>query len=854
MLLLFRLGFLLLVFLTLITCAPDAIREVKDEPIKTVANYYYDGSTRIPLVFSDKYFLAVLQKLHVEDNKKIKETLRQSGIQRANIVGNDIYFQARNPQAAGAFVKRLRDLGFELQSFFPAVGKDRSLAFIDNKVVIKLQAGKNPRAFKDYLERSGGKALERYKIGRTYYIIARTQLGSDPFRLANRIHEDGWSILSQPNFKLFSQPLYTPNDERFEDQWQMPLLELPAAWDLTQGSPDIAVAVLDSGFDLDHPDLQDNIVAPYDALRDDSDPEPESERDKHGTPVLGIIAADTDNSVGVAGIGFNLKAVPVKIAVTTSCIIFGDECMITECAAIVRAADHLINTPNLNVAAVNNSYIIFDDDKEACWLEALDDMHQLARDGLGAAVIAGTGNSGSDMQSDFGGFPVKFPMVVGVGELRKNGWVHFDSNFGVFADIVAPGGWLTIDRRGQDGFSEDDYARFSGTSAASPAATAVAGLVASANPDLTGDEIAKVLLHSADLLLDRYEFRPFSSHITGLWHEKTGFGRVNALRAVQMATRSKIPENVYPILYTAEQIGFRILRYLDKEPARAFPDYSELQLGALLSESSALEGEYMARHFRLGENSLLYRAGDTSEMFERLDMASGTGSVVYAQTFGGLKPDQVFIYPGDPSIIIKYHAADGVEKIYQITVDPTNGRIDLEEIQQRILSPGDTVEYAFMEQENMRRIARFSRLRCRLEISKVGQDGTLQSAVASHQFASNSCPELFAIYRGASSYFMYTQTSPFVYTISQLSIDGEIEYQETRSSAFSDTPFDHLAVHHIYEQSRPFFIFWDSRGAIKVKALISEFELNPFAVNIKQFLPPPDPTVPRWRSSTLVQY
>jgi hypothetical protein len=52
--------------------------------------------------------------------------------------------------------------------------------------------------------------------------------------------------------------------------------------------------------------------------------------------------------------------------------------------------------------------------------------------------------------------------------------------------------------------------------------------------------------------------------------------------------------------------------------------------------------------------------------------------------------------------------------------------------------------------------------------------------------------------------------------------------------------------------TRPVFIFWDSRGAIKVKALIDEFEFNPFAVNIKQFLPAPEPTVPRWQSSTLL--
>jgi hypothetical protein len=466
---------------------------------------------------------------------------------------------------------------------------------------------------------------------------------------------------------------------------------------------------------------------------------------------------------------------------------------------------------------------------------------------------ASAGTTGSfEMQPDYRGFPVKFPMVIGVGELVFYGWVHWSSNFGVFADIVAPGSWRTTDRRGQDGFSEDDYTVFSGTSAASPAVTAVAGLVASVNPDLTGDEITKILLHSADLLLDHYVYRPFSSHITGLWFEKTGFGRINALQALRLATRLEIPENIYPVMYTVEQIGYRMLRYLDKEPARDFPDYSELQLSVVLSGSGALEGEYLARYFRLGKNSLMYRAGDNSEIIQQFDPVSGLGPVFYEKSFDGLKPDQVLIYPGDPPMMIKYHTENGVEEIHQITAETSNGRIVLEKIQERIISSGDTVEYAYMEQENKRRILRFSKSNCRLEVSKIGQDGTLKSTAVSHQFAGNNCPELFAIYRGASSYFMYTQASPFEYTISRLSIGGEVEHQETHSSALSDTPFDYLAVHHIYEQSRPIFIFWDSRGIIKVKELMSEFKLNPLAVNVKQFLPALDPTVPRWQSSMLL--
>jgi hypothetical protein len=304
-------------------------------------------------------------------------------------------------------------------------------------------------------------------------------------------------------------------------------------------------------------------------------------------------------------------------------------------------------------------------------------------------------------------------------------------------------------------------------------------------------------------------------------------------------------------LYTTEPIGYQMLRYIDKEPDRDFPDYAELQLGAVLS-GSVLQGEYLARHFKLGENHLLYRAGDTFEIIQALNMVSGLGAVAWQRT-PDPKPDQVFFVPGDPPVMIKYHAASGLEEVHQLAYNPGNGRVAVEKIQERMLPAGDSVSYASMQQQNMRRIVRFSRRNCRLEISKVKEDGTLQPAVPAHQFDSSSCPELFAVYRGTSSYFMYTQSSPFAYTISQLSIDGEVVQQQTHSSSFSDTPFDHLAVHHIYEQSRPFFIFWDSRGAIKVKVLADEFVMNPFAVNIKQFTPPLDPAMPRWASSTLLR-
>lgn len=111
-----------------------------------------------------------------------------------------------------------------------------------------------------------------------------------------------------------SNPTVTPNDPRFNEQWDMTQIRMPEAWALEKGKPNVVVAVIDTGTDIDHPDIdKSRLFNPYNAITGSSDPRPDADPlDIHGTLTAGFIGAHTDNGIGIAGIGWEgVRLMPI---------------------------------------------------------------------------------------------------------------------------------------------------------------------------------------------------------------------------------------------------------------------------------------------------------------------------------------------------------------------------------------------------------------------------------------------------------------------------------------------------------------------------------------------------------------
>jgi thermitase len=123
----------------------------------------------------------------------------------------------------------------------------------------------------------------------------------------------GWGPIArieyaEPNYYYYT--FAVPNDTHFGKQWAHTLIKSPQAWEITTGDPAVKIAILDTGIDLNHPDLRDKIVAGWDFVQSDSMPQ---DANGHGTHVAGIAAAMTDNGLGIAGLDWQARLMPVRV-------------------------------------------------------------------------------------------------------------------------------------------------------------------------------------------------------------------------------------------------------------------------------------------------------------------------------------------------------------------------------------------------------------------------------------------------------------------------------------------------------------------------------------------------------------
>jgi thermitase len=256
----------------------------------------------------------------------------------------------------------------------------------------------------------------------------------------------------------------TPDDPSFAAQWGIARAGVARAWATTRGSGTVTVAVVDTGVHTTA-DLVGRLLPGHDFVNGDGDADDDN---GHGTMAAGVIAAAGDNGVGVAGICWLCRILPVKVLDATGS---GSYSAIAE--GIRYAADHGADVINLSLGGSADSQLLRDAVAYAS--------------GKGSLVVAAAGNEGSATRH----FPAAIPAALAVGASTAGDGRYPWSNYGPsWVDIAAPGCNPAQTRTGTVG-------QFCGTSSATPFVSGVAALLASTNPAPSAATVRAALMGSA---------------------------------------------------------------------------------------------------------------------------------------------------------------------------------------------------------------------------------------------------------------------------------------------------------------------------------------------------------------------
>jgi serine protease len=454
----------------------------------------------------------------------------------ASTAGAGVPAVASAAQAAGITSQTDRLIvKYKDESAPSAKGQSRAAAYVP--------MGASRKAALDQAGRKQGltmKELHSIGTGARVVQLSRKVSVADAAKLAADLMASDASVeYAEPD--RIMKPMFTPNDPLFAQQWDYTDvtggMRLPAAWDKSTGTG-IRVAVIDTGY-RPHVDLQGQILAGYDFIADTTISNDGTGRDSdasdpgdwttagqcgtgsqasnsswHGTHVAGTIAALTNNGIGVAGVAYNAKVVPVRV--------------LGQCGGYTSdIADGIIWASGGTVSGVTNiaarAQVINMSlgGGGACDTTTQNAINSARSRGTVVVVAAGNENQNASNSN-----PANCAGVIAVAATNKSGGKASYSNYGTIVDVAAPGGdsgaaILSTLNAGTTTPGADNYVGYMGTSMATPHVAGVVALMLAANPNLTPDDVEAKLKSSS---------RAFPASCSGC-----GAGIVDASAAVDAA-------------------------------------------------------------------------------------------------------------------------------------------------------------------------------------------------------------------------------------------------------------------------------------------------------------------------------
>lgn len=289
----------------------------------------------------------------------------------------------------------------------------------------------------EYVQRIGGSIVERIDELEIWVV-------DPPENASPRFSFDSDVELVEQDFIVSVAFANPPNDPDYDRQWALPHIQAENAWEDISDLRAVTVAVIDTGVCMHHEDLQGRVLDNgYDFVDNDDDPD---DVFGHGCSVAGIISANINNGIGIAGFAPNSAILPIRVLGPG-----GSGSMADVAAGIVYAADEGADIINLSLGSSVGSQVTKDAVEYAL--------------GKGLTVIASAGNSGGSLP----GYPARYEGVVAVGAVDPDGARSSFSNRG--GDIWAPGRDVhTIDLN-------DGYKALNGTSFSAPYVAAMAAIL-----------------------------------------------------------------------------------------------------------------------------------------------------------------------------------------------------------------------------------------------------------------------------------------------------------------------------------------------------------------------------------------
>lgn len=366
------------------------------------------------------------------------------------------------------------------------VNAEVAVTYLKGRVLVKAKGGVDDKGLDKELAAHGGRRIGRLK-----------QIGVDIVELPAQANEAAVAkaLSKNPRIKFAEldvvvAPRATTNDPNLSSEWHLPRIGAPVAWDTARGAG-VIIAILDTGVNAAHPDLASQIVPGWNVYDNTADT---ADVYGHGTPVAGTAAGVGNNAIGVAGVAWAARIMPVRIARPD-----GLASLSAMASGIVWAADHGARVANISYEGAGSSTVA----------TAAEYMRS-----KGGVVVIAAGNTAAQTS-----YPASASYtVVSATDTADNltSW----SSYGASVDIAAPGTGIVTTALG------GGYASESGTSFSAPIVSGVYALMLSANPRLGAADLDRALFGTA---LDR--------GVAG-FDMQYGYGRVDAGRAVIAALQS----------------------------------------------------------------------------------------------------------------------------------------------------------------------------------------------------------------------------------------------------------------------------------------------------------------------------